>query len=40
MIFIDNLYINFNKQFVVYIKQDSFVYIITKEPFNTISSQY
>ena len=32
MIFINNLYINFNKQFVVYIKQDSFVYIITKEP--------
>lgn len=40
MIFINNLYINFNKPFVVYIKQDSFVYIITKEPFNTISSQY
>lgn len=35
----NKLCINFNKQFVVYIKQDSFVYIITKESFKTISYQ-
>ncbi len=36
----NKLCINFNKQFVVYIKEDSFVYITTKEPLNTISYQY
>ena len=37
--FTNKIYVNLYKLIVVYIKEDSFVYIITKESYKTISSQ-
>ena len=37
--FTNKIYVNLYKLIVVYIKEDSFVYIITKESYKTISYQ-